>query len=294
MPGPHDVPQGAPSTDLTGSVAIVTGGGRGIGRILAAALANAGASVGLIARSADQLAETAQSLDSDAKVATAVADVTDEAQFREAIDALTSQLGPVDLLVNNAGMGAPVGGTWEVDPDEWWRTMDVNVRGVLLGCHLVMPAMVARGQGRIVNITSSAGTYRQPTFSAYSVSKAAVVKLTENLAVECKSNGVRVFSMHPGLTDVGEIMGELVRRAGTPGSTEARMMEWVERERAAGRVADPSLCAALIVRLAAGHADALAGCHLTVYDDLDAMVASAPEIRQNDLYMLRVNTLDAK
>src|SRR5690348_3027839 len=110
---------------LAGTVAIVTGGGRGIGRVLATGLARAGADVGLIARSADQLADTARSLAGVGTAATAVADVADEAQLRDAIDALTEQLGPVDLLVNNAGVDGPPGMAWEVDPESWWRAMEI-------------------------------------------------------------------------------------------------------------------------------------------------------------------------
>jgi NAD(P)-dependent dehydrogenase (short-subunit alcohol dehydrogenase family) len=275
---------------LAGTVAIVTGGGRGIGRVLATALAQAGADVGLLARSADQLAETAQSLEGVGRVATAVADVADEVQLRAAIDALTQHLGPVDLLVNNAGVDGPPGVAWEIDPESWWRTMEVNVRGVFLGCRIVLPDMVARGGGRIVNITSNAGIFRWPLMSAYSVSKAAVVKFTENLAVECKANGVRVFSLHPGLTPIG--FSEQARyNDPAPGSPEAQLAAWVQGEIAAGRGADPSLAADLLVRLAMGEADTLSGCHVSVHDDLDALLADAQHVREHGLHLLRLNTL---
>src|SRR5215207_6780088 len=93
----------------------------------------------------------------------------------------------------------PVGPTWEIEPDRWWRTMEVNLRGTLLCTQLVLPEMVHRRRGRIVNISSHAGVFRWPLVSAYSVSKAAVAKLTENLARETHRHGVSVFSVHPGL-----------------------------------------------------------------------------------------------
>jgi NAD(P)-dependent dehydrogenase (short-subunit alcohol dehydrogenase family) len=276
---------------LAGSVAIVTGGGRGIGRVLAAGLVHAGAAVGLIARSADQLAEAARSLEAGTRVATAIADVSDEAQLRAAVDVVTERLGPVDLLVNNAGVDGPPGVAWEADPESWWRAMEVNLRGVFLGCRIVVPGMVARGGGRVVNITSNAGIYRWPLMSAYSVSKAAVVKFTENLAVECSTNGVRVFSVHPGITPIG--FAEQPRYQNPePGSDEARVAAWVRGELAAGRGADPSWAADLLVRLAAGDADALSGCHLSVHDDIDSLLADPRNVRKNALHLLRLNTLE--
>ena len=116
---------------------------------------------------------------------------------------LRHQLGPIDLLVNNAGILGPVGPLWELDVDEWWTTMDVNLRGLVLATQLVLPDMVAAGRGRIINITSQAGVHRWPLASAYSVSKAAVVKLTENLALETRRHGIGVFSVHPGLLPIG-------------------------------------------------------------------------------------------
>jgi NAD(P)-dependent dehydrogenase (short-subunit alcohol dehydrogenase family) len=108
----------------------VTGGGRGIGREVATALAGAGAHIALTARSADELAATARLVEEAGGVAaTAVADVTDAAGLAAAVADLRAQLGPIDVLVNNAGILGPIGPLWEVDADEWWATMDVNVRG---------------------------------------------------------------------------------------------------------------------------------------------------------------------
>lgn len=278
-------PSGA-RKDLRGTVAIVTGGGRGIGRVLAAGLAGSGASVGLIARTADQLADSRRII-GEQSVATAVADVTDERQLRRAIRELTERLGPADLLVNNAGVDGPSGAAWEADPDRWWRAIEVNLRGVFLGCRIVLPDMIARGGGRIVNVTSEAGAYRWPLMSAYSVSKAAAIKFTENLAVECKSTGVSVFSVHPGLTPIG--FSEQPRYLHPePGTAEAQVAAWVRGQIADGNVADPSMGSDLLLRLASGEADQLSGCHISVHDDLTALIATAAEIRRNGSQMLRL------
>ncbi len=196
---------GAPLTAWTlntspSKVALVTGGGRGIGRMTAVTLAKSGVAVGLIARSHDELAETATMVFGAGGIGwAAAADVTDPTELRKAVGVIRRALGPIDLLVNNAGVLGPIGPLWEVDADEWWSTFDVNLRGTVLASQLVLPEMVAMGRGRIINITSQAGVHRWPLVSGYSVSKAAVVKLTENLAHETRRHGVSVFSVHPGL-----------------------------------------------------------------------------------------------
>jgi NAD(P)-dependent dehydrogenase (short-subunit alcohol dehydrogenase family) len=275
-----------PAARLDGTVSVITGGGRGIGRVLARALADAGAAVGLIARSADELAQTVRLVtDADGTAAAACADVTDGHAVAEAIDALRRQLGPADLLVNNAGVSGPFGDVWQVDAGDWWRAVEINLRGAFLCSQAVLPGMTARGAGRIVNITSQAGVFRWPQVSAYSVSKAAVIKFTENLAAEAGRSGVRAFSVHPGLTPIG-LTERALADAAPAGSAEARMYAWVRQELAAGRGAEPALVARLVIRLATGDADRLSGCHLSVHDDLDAILACGPDVR--DRYQLRL------
>ena len=170
---------------LEGSVALITGGGRGVGQLVARSLADAGATVALVARSIEELAHTVELISAaGGTAAAAVADVTESTGFAAAVADLRDQVGPYDLLVNNAGILGPVGPLWELDLDDWWTTMNVNLRGLIVGTQLVIPDMVAAGRGRIINVTSEAGIHRWPLASAYSVSKAAVIKLTENLALE--------------------------------------------------------------------------------------------------------------
>src|SRR5262249_43251371 len=104
----------------------------------------------------------------------------------------------VDLLVNNAGVGGPVGPLAEADPDAWWRCLEVNLRGPLLCSRAVLPGMLARRRGRLVNVASGAGPRAIPNLSAYVTGKAALIRLTENLAAEVKQYGVRVFAVQPG------------------------------------------------------------------------------------------------
>lgn len=272
---------------LAGSVALVTGGGRGVGRVLALALAGAGAAVGLIARSADQLAESARLIEaSGGAAAAACADLSDPEAAATAVDKLRHELGPVDLLVNNAGVSGPVGPAWTVPEVDWWRAVEVNLRGVTLCSRLVLPEMVGRRRGRIVNLTSQAGVFRWPMSSAYSVSKAAVIKLTENLGYETRRYGISVFSVHPGILPIGLSEPALASTA-LGDSPEGRVREWVRRELAEGRGAEPHQVAELLLRIATGEFDQFSGRHLSVHDDLDALLARAEDVLRDDLYVLR-------
>lgn len=117
------------------------------------------------------------------------------------------------------------------------------------------------------------------------MSKAAVIKFTENLAAEGSHHGVRVFSVHPGITPIG-LSERALAGAAPPGSAEARAYAWIRGELRAGRGAEPALVASLVTRLAMGDADRLSGCHLSVHDDLDAILGCEPDIR--DRYQLRL------
>jgi NAD(P)-dependent dehydrogenase (short-subunit alcohol dehydrogenase family) len=276
--------------DLSGCVALVTGASRGIGQRLATRLAGGGAAVGLIARSEIELRRTEELIEkAGGTAAAATADVTDPAGLQEAIDRLRRRLGRFDLLVNNAGILGPVGPLWEVDADAWWTTMNVNVRGLVLCTRFVVPDMIAAGSGRVINVTSQAGVHRWPLVSGYSVSKAAAVKLTENLALEAGRYGISVFSVHPGLLPIG--MSETAAGNEPTTSYERRVRDWALGEIAAGRGADPTEAIELLMRLASGEGDRLSGRHLSVHDDLDNLLARIDEVRSHDLYVLRPERL---
>src|SRR5262249_47406851 len=150
-------------------------------------------------RSADQLAQTVADITAAGGRSIAIpADVTDRSAIERAVARVERQLGPIDLLVNNAGVGGPIGPLAESDPDEWWRCVEVNLKGPLLCSRAVLPGMLARRRGRIVNIASGAGTHPIPNLSAYVTSKTSLIRLTENLAAETEPSGVRVFAVQPG------------------------------------------------------------------------------------------------
>jgi acyl-CoA synthetase (AMP-forming)/AMP-acid ligase II/NAD(P)-dependent dehydrogenase (short-subunit alcohol dehydrogenase family) len=276
--------------DLTGTVVLISGGGRGLGRLLARTLASAGASVALIARSGGELAETVAEIElAGGTAAAATADVTDQAATAAAVAELRERLGPVDVLINNAGVHGPLGPMWDADPADWWRTLEINLRGVYALTRIVLPDMIAAGHGRILNITSNAGTYRWPLVSAYATSKAAVVKLTENLAAETRRHSVSVLSVDPGLLPIG-LTEPMLNSTQDPDSTEARIADWVHDRMASGHGADPDQAAHLILQLARGRGDRLTGRHLTVTDDLDSLLARIDQIHREDLHTLRLRT----
>jgi 3-oxoacyl-[acyl-carrier protein] reductase len=180
--------------ELSGQVALVTGGGRGIGRAIAVELAQAGMRVAVAARTRDQIEATAREIGGLA----ATVDVTDRAAVEKLVGETEQELGPIDLLVANAGISPSEPSAWEIEPDEWWRVLEVNVLGVYLTCRSVIPGMLDRGRGRIV-ITGSGSAYLPGSrTTAYPTSKAAVVRFGETLASQLEGR-IPVFPVSPGL-----------------------------------------------------------------------------------------------
>jgi NAD(P)-dependent dehydrogenase (short-subunit alcohol dehydrogenase family) len=277
---------------LTGQIAFVTGASSGLGREVAVKLATEGASVAVVARSREGLEETAALVEeAGGRVIATTVDVTDRAALEQSIAHAEATLGPIDLLVNNAGSPGPVAAFWETDPEEWWAAVEVNLHGPASCSRAVLPGMVERRRGRIVNVVSNAGVHRWPYLSAYATSKAAVVKLTENLAVETKKHGVKLFAVDPGMLRVG-MTSELLDRDDIPPEHPAALVAaWFRGELERGREVPLAQAAELIATLAGGSADALSGCYLTVYDDLEALIHEAPAIRRNEAHLLRIREL---
>jgi NAD(P)-dependent dehydrogenase (short-subunit alcohol dehydrogenase family) len=215
-------------------------------------------------------------------------DVTDQQATEQMVTEVEQSLGPVDLLVNNAGSPGPLGPLWEVDPDEWWRCVDVNLRGPFLCSRAVLPGMVARRRGRIVTTASGAGLAPMPYASAYVIAKSAAIRFGENLAAETEEHGVSAFSIGPGF--VRTAMAEAL--AMSP-EAEKWLGGWARKSLAAGHDVPPERAADLVVLLASGQADALSGCYISVGYDPAEMVRRAEEIQQGELYTLRLRTLDS-
>jgi NAD(P)-dependent dehydrogenase (short-subunit alcohol dehydrogenase family) len=274
------------SKSLAGQVALVTGAGRGLGRAYAEALAGAGAAVAVMARTAAQLDETVVHVEAAGGRARAYpGDITGAPYVARTVAGVERELGAIDLLVNAAGAAEPFGPLEETDPDEWWRGMEINAKGPFLTTRFVLPGMLGRGRGRIVNVSSGVGTRAVPLVSSYGVAKTALIRMTECVSVECAPRGVRVFSISPGMvrTDMNRSI------LGHPRSKE--WFPWAHEAIAAGKDRPASASAALVLRLARGDGDALSGRHITVADDLDALVARAAEAREREALVLRLGAL---
>ncbi|HEX9494905.1 MAG TPA: SDR family oxidoreductase [Candidatus Limnocylindria bacterium] len=188
---------------LAKQVAIVTGGGRGFGRAIAEMLAGLGASVVVASRNAPELDEVVTEIKKQGGKALAqTADVSDERQVQELVLATERWVGPPTILVNNAGVLDPVGPLAESSGASWLRNIAINVGGTYLVTRAVLPGMLDRDYGRIVNISSGAADRASAGWSAYCAAKAAVDQLTRVLAIEMEGSGVTVAAFHPGFMDI--------------------------------------------------------------------------------------------
>jgi NADP-dependent 3-hydroxy acid dehydrogenase YdfG len=251
-----------PSDRLEG-VALVTGGGRGIGARIARELADAGMRVAVTARSADQVEAVATEIGGLALVG----DVSRRDDVGGWVERTETELGPVDLLVANAGTSTAHDDIWKVDPEDWWRVHEVNVFGVFLSCRAVIPAMLERSAGRIVIVASGAAYLPGAQSTAYTSSKAAVHRFAETLANQLEGR-IPVFSISPGLVQTAMTDGRFPDDA-----------PWTP----------PELAPRLVRVLASGRADALAGRYLHAeHDDIEDLIARADEIVAEDLNAIRL------
>ena len=269
-----------PPVRLDGQVALVTGGGRGIGRAIALALHRAGAAVAVCARSHKVTTGGSREMPQHSGRALAVrCDVRNRHDVEDMVAQVETALGPVDLLVNNAGQFGPVGPIAATDPDEWWQALEVNLRGPLYCARAVLPGMLGRGHGRIVNVSSSSGFAAVPMLSAYAVSKAALCRLSENLAAETRGGGVMVFTIIPGL--VRTSMSESALSCGEPA-----IEQWFAEAFAKEMNVSAESAGNLVVFLASGSADVLSGRYIFATDDVEQMVIQAADIIEHNRYVL--------
>jgi 3-oxoacyl-[acyl-carrier protein] reductase len=249
--------------ELTG-VALVTGGGRGVGAGIARELADAGMAVAVSARTRDEIERVADEISG----LPIVADVSSRESVAEMIDQVETMLGPVDLLVANAGRALWEPSAWEVEPEEWWNVFEVNVLGAYLCCRGVIPGMIERGHGRIVLTGSGAAYLPGQRSSAYGASKAALYRFGEGLANQLAKHGIPIFTISPGL--VKTEMTEDVFPDDAP---------WTP----------PELAPRLVRVLASGRADKLAGRYIHAeHDDIEDLIRRAGDIAEADLNAIRL------
>ncbi|KUP94424.1 SDR family oxidoreductase [Tritonibacter horizontis] len=200
-------------SDIKGTTVLITGASRGIGAAAARSFAAAGANVVLAARSAAAISAIAEDITQSGGKARAIpCDVADWAQVQALVAETERQFGPVDLLINNAGLIDPIARLADSDVSGWTTVMDVNVKGVYHGLRAVLPTMEQRGAGTIINISSGAATGALEGWSHYCASKAAVLSLTRCAHVEYAPHGIRVMGLSPGT--VATEMQERIRASG--------------------------------------------------------------------------------
>jgi NAD(P)-dependent dehydrogenase (short-subunit alcohol dehydrogenase family) len=278
-----------PDYDFTDRVALITGGSRGLGLAFAQALARAGACVALVARSENELRDAAQTIEqAGGRAFGLAADVTNRHAIEGVVAEIERQWGHIDLLVNNAGSLRALGPIAEIDPDDWWREIEINVRGVYLCARAVLPGMLARRQGRIINLVSAAGLQALSTGSAYCLSKTAVIRLSESLAIEHGDRGVYAFAMNPG--NVRTAMLDYLVESDEVRQRAPWIQHWAQQLYRDGGDTPIEHSVELMLFLASGKADALAGRFIDVDDDLAGLLQQIELIEREDLYTLRLRT----
>jgi NAD(P)-dependent dehydrogenase (short-subunit alcohol dehydrogenase family) len=259
---PDSSEPGPSAIGLAGQVALVTGASTGIGLHLARGLAERGMAVAGMARSGDRLAAAMDEVAgaTGARTLAVAGDVTDRASVTAAVEQVVAELGQVDLLVNNAGLvDAAEVPLWEADPEQWWEVVSSHVRGGFLVSRAVVPWMLLRNSGRVVSLASGMSTRANPDYSAYSVAKTGLMRITEALALSLEGSDVRVFDVAPGVVDTPMTRSMAMWRGHTGWTPPEKVVE-------------------LVAAIAAGELDAWSGRFLRVgADDPETLRTITPE-----------------
>src|ERR1700691_5716852 len=258
--------------ELEGQVAIVTGAGRGIGKGIALRFAAEGAAVALTSRNKAQLDQVVGEIEAARGRGLAVAgDATSREDVARVARVTAEKLGVVTLLVNNAGLAGPYGPIGIVDPDQWWAAQEVHIRAPLLFMSAVLPGMIERRAGRIINISSPRCHMLTAHLSAYSLGKTAQNRLAELVANEVKEYGVKTFALDPG-----SIMTEMADETITSADAQRWVPKMVERLHELKGKQGPqdgmAWCTDRCMSLAIGRYDALSGRYIDRTDDPDEML----------------------
>ena len=267
---------------LQDRVALITGAGRGIGRAIALAYAREGANLTLAARTRSEIEETARQVEAlGAATCVIPTDVTQQDHVAQMVQQTLERFSTIDILVNNAGLAGPVGPLQDNDVDYWTQTIQVNVIGVFLCCRQVLPVMVSRNSGKIINLYGGRGRHT----SSYAASKVAVADLTETLAAELEGKNVQVNALNPGSihTSMWEETRDAAKAAG-----DLELFELGQRVTSGGG-ASMERVVELAVILASGECDGLSGRVIqAVTEDFSTLPQRVPEIMASDTGTLRL------
>ena len=266
-------------------VAIITGAGRGIGKAIALAYAREGAQLVLAARTRAQLAQTVQEVEAcGAETCLITTDVTEAAQVAQMVRLTLERFATIDILVNNAGIAGPIAPLQESDSAAWVRTLQVNVVGPYLCCRAVLPTMLQHQRGKIINMAGAGATNAWRNISAYVVSKAAVVRLTETLALELEGKNIQVNALGPGSihTQMWDALRDGAQQIG-----DAALYALGQRVTSGGGASiEPA--AALAVWLGSDASGSLSGRLISaVTDDVPHLPAQIERIMASDAFTLR-------
>lgn len=248
---------------LSGKHAVVTGGGSGIGAAIARALAQADVRVTLTGRDATKLAAQREQLAAYDDVGCVTMDVTKPDEVAQAFAAAAQAMGPVDILINNAGQ-AQASPFTATDLTLWNRMLDVNLTGVFLCTQAVMPAMLERRYGRIVNVASTAGQIGYPYVAAYCAAKHGVIGLTRSLALEVATKGITVNAVCPGYTETELLRGALDQVVAKTGRSMDEARAALERANPQQRFVSPEQVAHAVLWLVQPESSAMTGQSISI------------------------------
>ena len=263
--------------ELHDKVAWVTGAGRGIGRATALALAELGAKVAVAARSRVEVEEVASELSGRSKVEPFVCDVSNWQSVLETSKAIESTLGPLEILVSNAGVIGPLGKSWESPPQEWLHTIEINLVGAYHCARAVLPGMVSRGRGVVVNVSSVAAAFPLSNWTAYAASKAGLDHFTRSLASELRNTGVQAFAIYPGVVKTAMVERLL---SANPQELPSKRREYFEKLASEGGLFEPEKVGRVITWLVSGAGGELNGSILDFQKETAVLERANQEFNQ--------------
>ena len=239
--------------NMVGKTVLITGASRGIGAAAAREFAAAGANVALVARSTEQIATLAGELGE--KALAIPCDVSRHSEIEAAVAATARSFGGLDVLINNAGVVDPIGHLGDTDPDEWARTIDINLKGVMYGMRAAIPGMVAQGHGTILNVSSGAAHGPVEGWTAYCSSKAGAYMLTRGADLEYRDKGLRIMGLSPGT-----VATEMQREIKASGINPVSQLDWSDH-------IPPEWPAKTLVWMCSSAADAYMGLDVSLRED---------------------------